>query len=197
MEEKKTLSIDDFTFLFMATLADNPKIFDMRNRDNKIACLPVNYKQIIENILCAENGWKEIFSVLIDPNEYFDDHFEWEKKLARSIKKFLCDMNKSYEYDIEYDRILIPFTQQEIDLIMSRYSDEKLKDIMNHFTSLVNDYIYTREFQERFYDYSASSVRKMHDMMETNVAEKKPFSISKEHPRKIKSLFSKNNLKII
>lgn len=72
---QKPLPIEEFVMVLLATLANESKMIDLDNRDKKIVSLPSNYKQIIENILCAENKWKEIFSILIDIEDYFDDHF--------------------------------------------------------------------------------------------------------------------------
>ena len=155
---KKTLSLNEFTILMIATLADNSKIIDWENRDKRIAVLPVDYKQRIENILCAENGFKEKFSILIDIDEYFQDHFAWEEKLAIQIKNFLQRMGKDFEYDFVMDSIRISFTQKEIGLILSNYRNNNIKKIMRHFTSVMGDNIYTREFQEHFYDYNSRSV---------------------------------------
>ena len=59
------------------------------------------------------------------------------------------------------DSIKIPFTQKEINLIFSYYKDDNVKNIMNHFTSLMCDFIYTRQFQEQFHDYNSRSVQYM------------------------------------
>lgn len=158
---KKVLSLNDFTILMIATLANNSKIIDWENRDKKIAVIPVDYKQRIENILCAGNGFKERFSILIDINEYFQDHFAWEQQLAMQIKTFLQQMGKKFEYDFVMDSINISFTRKEISLMLSHYKDDNVKDIMCHFTSLIDDNIYTREFQEQFIDYNARSVQYM------------------------------------
>ena len=155
---KKTLSLNEFTILMIATLADNSKIIDWENRDKRIAVLPVDYKQRIENILCSENGFKEKFSILIDIDEYFQDHFAWEEKLAIQIKNFLQRMGKDFEYDFVMDSLNISFTQKEIGLILSNYRNNNIKKIMRHFTSVMSDNIYTREFQEHFYDYNSRSV---------------------------------------
>ena len=158
---KKTLSLNNFVILLIATLADNSKVIDLINRDNKVAVIPVDYKQRIENILCAENGWKYRFSILIDTDEYFDDHFAWELQLASQIQNVLQQMNKNFEYDFARDSINISFSQREIDLILSNYKDENIKNIMNHFASLLSDWIYSRRFQEEFQDYSSRSVQYM------------------------------------
>ena len=165
---KKTLDLRDFTILLIVKLADNSKIIDLRDSDNKVAVLPANYKQRIENILCAGNGWKEKFSVLIDIEEYFDDHFIWEHQLALEIKSVLQQMGKNFEYDFVHDSINIPFTQKEIDLVLSKYKDEDVKNIMDHFAALIGDYIYTREFQEQFHDYSSRSVQYMKKLVITD-----------------------------
>jgi len=149
-------------------LAKNSKLNDLNNPDNKIACLPFNYKQNIENILCADNRWKDMFSALIDVNEYFDDHFAWEMNLAYMIKKVLGDLNKSIECDLVMDRFRICFTNDEVCSILSKY-DEKIINKMDYFTNLLTDYIYTRKFQEKFCDYSARAVKKMRDLNEIEI----------------------------
>ena len=164
MENNKVITIEDFVYLLLATLANKSKIIDLSDRSKKIVSIPSNYKQIIENILCAENRWNEMFSRLIDVEKYFDDHFDWERELAITLRIVLETMNKNIEYDFERDLLLINFTQEEIEKIMNRYEDEDLKNTMDHFSNLLTDYIYTREFQEEHYDYSACSVRKMHDL---------------------------------
>lgn len=158
---KDTLSLNDFTILMIATLADNSKFIDFANRDKRIAVIPVDYKQRIENILCAENGWKEEFSILINIDEYFEDHFAWEQQLATQIKAVIERLGKNFEYDFLGDSINISFIQKEIDFILSNYKDENMKNIMNHFTSLLSDFIYSRTFQEEFHDYSSRSVQYM------------------------------------
>ena len=157
----KTLTLSDFTILMIATLADNSKVIDLINRDNRVAVIPVDYKQRIENILCAENGWKEEFSILINIDEYFEDHFAWEQQLAMQIKNVIERLGKNFEYDFLRDSINISFSQKEVDFILSNYRDEKVKNIMDHFTSLLSDLIYSRRFQEKFQDYSSRSVQYM------------------------------------
>ena len=161
----ETLEINDFTTLLLGTLAQESLIFDLNNPNQKIAFLPFSYKQIIENILCAENGWKEEFSSLIDIEEYFDDHFAWEHKLTYEIQEVLNTLNKKLEIDLKYDRLLITFTQEELNLILAKYP-KVIKNKMNHFANLLTGYIYTREYQEKFNDFYATSVAKMHDRYE-------------------------------
>ena len=158
---EKALTLSDFTILMIATLADNSKVIDLINRDNRVAVIPVDYKQRIENILCAENGWKEEFSILINTDEYFEDHFAWEQQLAMQIKNVIERLGKNFEYDFLRDSINISFTQKEVDFILSNYRDEKVKNIMDHFASLLSDWIYSRKFQEEFQDYSSRSVQYM------------------------------------
>lgn len=164
MHKNKTLDINDFVSLLLGTLAKNSKIIDAENQNNVIVSVPVLYKQIIQNILCAENSWKEEFSLLIDTEEYFNDHFGWEENLVLAIKHFLNDSNKTFTYDLVFDSLLISFSQDEVSMILEKYPDEELKNIMDHFVNLLTDYIYTRDYQEKYFDYYAFSVKKMHDM---------------------------------
>jgi len=158
-KRKNVIKLTDFVSLLFATLACNSKIKD---KNNKIVFLPANYKQIIENILCADNGWRDEFSCLIDMDDYFEDHFDWEFRLSLVIKNMLFEMNKSFDYNFECDLLLFSFSKEEIEKIMNSFQNDKLKNIMNHFANLLVDYIYTREYQENFYDYSAVAVKKMH-----------------------------------
>jgi len=187
---EKTLSIQDFTLLLLATLAKNSQVIDLKNSDKLTVKIPVNYKQIIENILCAENGWKYEFSILIDINEYFDDHFAWELELSLTLKEVLNNLKKDVEYDFSNDMLIIPFYQNEIDIIMKNYTDELLLNTMDHFASLLVDLIYTREFQENFHDYSASAVTKMKNSNEEKYANEEVI----KHPQKKRrlTLFRKN-----
>lgn len=191
MENTSALNINDFVCLLLATLAQNPRIIYYEDRDKKTVSLPIQYKQIIENILCADNRWKEEFSILIDIEEYFKNHFIWEQKLALALKQTLINLNKTYEYDFEHDKLLINFTQTEIDMILSQYQSEELKNAMDHFANLLVDYIYTREFQEEIHDYYASSVKKMHDIRERQLDEETFRPV--ENPKtRVKGLFGRN-----
>lgn len=160
----KTLSINKFATLLIASLADNSRVIDYNNLDNKVAVIPADYKQRIENIICAGNGWQNEFSPLININEYFEDHFAWEQQLATQIKIILKKMGKKMKYDIENDSIKISFSQKEVDSLLSNYKDNKVIQIMDHFVSLMGDVIYTREFQEEFHDYNAKSIQYMKKM---------------------------------
>ena len=157
----KSLNINQFAILLIASLANNSKVIDCKNQDNKVAIIPVDYKQRIENILCTENGWQEKFSALINVKEYFDDHFAWEQQLATQIKTIVKKMGKKMKYNIEGDSINISFSKKEVDFLLSHFKDEKIIEKMNHFTSLLGDFIYSREYQEEFHDYSAISVQYM------------------------------------
>lgn len=192
MENKKTLDINDFVYLMLASLAQNPRIIDISDRSKKIVSLPIQYKQIIQNILCADNRWKEDFAILIDTKEYFDNHFAWERKLALALKQALINLNKTFEYDFERDKLLINFTQEEIDAILSQYPDEEIKNRMDQLAYLLVDYIYTREFQENHYDYYASSVRKMQNIIEAQISSESLNKNIEKSKTRVKSLFIKN-----
>ena len=193
MENTNILNIKEFVYLLLATLAQDSKIIDLNDKNIKTISLPIQYKQIIQNILCADNGWKEEFSILIDIEEYFENHFVWEQKLALTLKKVLVDLNKTFEYDFEYDRLLIKFTCDEIDSILMQYNDDELKSVMEHFVNLLTDYIFTREFQEEHHDYYAYTVDKMHEMNTSEFSDEKRKNISKKSNMKIKSLLKKIN----
>lgn len=152
IEQKNTvpLELTDFIHLLLITLAKNSKYYDFKNPTIKYACLPANYKEIINQILSERNGWHEKFSVLIDIEEYDKDHLKWEEKMSLTFKKILKDLGKTIEYNLEYDRLIIPFKTIELLKQMEKYNDEKINDIMEHFTNLLTSYVYTREYKEKF-----------------------------------------------
>ncbi|MBR3891807.1 MAG: hypothetical protein IKJ30_07065 [Bacilli bacterium] len=171
---KKTMDIKDFTYLFLATLADNSKIINLRDKKIRTIHLPVNYKQIFENIMYAGNGWDEEFSIFIDTEEYFDDHFAWEEKFASALKETLIELEKPYKYDFVNDRLLIDMKQEQVDAILAKYPSEKLRNIMDHFTNLVVDFIYTREYAENYHDYSAITSAKIREINKNKIEDRIP-----------------------
>ena len=186
--ENTTLKLKDFVYLLLATLANNEE----PNIDGiKKAKIPANYKQIIENIMCAENGWKDKFSMLISIDDYFNDHFYWELELAASIKEVLIELNKNVEYNLENDELIIYFTQTEIDEILNKYDNDEIKEKMTHFASLLVDFIYTRHFQEAFYDYSAMAVKKMKERRNKEFFDGFCINKSFDGPKRVRKIFKK------
>ena len=191
------IKIKDFVYLLLGTLGTKPQIIDLNDKNKIIVSLPSNYKQRIQNILCAENRWKEMFSSLIDIEEYFDDHFVWETKLANTLKNILEEKKKEITYDFERDSLIITFTKQEVKDIINRYKSEELKNTMDHFTNLLTDYIYSREFQEHHYDYYAISVKRMHDLYESEINEDPVIKEINRPKTKSIGIFGKNRRKRI
>lgn len=152
---KKNLDLTDFTYLLLATLAKKNIRYDgiRYNKNIKTAVLPLYYKEVIERILCNPNRWKYMFSVLIDMDDYFNDHFIWELKFSRELDKVVGELNKKMILDLECDQILIKFSNEEIEEILAKYSDidEEVKKRLDHFTNLLNDVIFERQFVEEFY----------------------------------------------
>lgn len=195
MEDKKTLVIEDFVTLLLATLASNPKIIDLKDKDKRIVLLPSDYKQRIENILCAENRWKEMFSILIDTEEYFYNHFAWESELALAFGKVLKELKKEIKYDFLRDSLLISFNQDEIDILMEKYQDEHLKNTMDHFVCLLTNYIYTREYQEHIHDYSALAVQKMRKLNVEEFKDGFEDEFEDEYDENMLNIFNRQNNK--
>ena len=77
---KEKLDLTDFTYLLLATFAQKNIRHDLENKNIKTAVLPLYYKEVIEQILCDPNRWKYMFSILIDMDAYFNNHFLWEVK---------------------------------------------------------------------------------------------------------------------
>lgn len=164
-----SLSMESFVTMMLLYLAKNTKIIDYNDPDKKYACIPFAYKEIIQNILCAENRWKEMFSCLINIDEYFDDHFLWESKMSNMMDDVLKKMGKTVVCDFERDKFLVLFDTVEINLLSKNYNNKIINDRMDHFTNLLNDYIYTREFKENHSDYSARSAVRMKKLNEKKI----------------------------
>lgn len=160
--ENKPMEIYDFANLMLAYLARQSKLNGFKTADNQhMAFLPANYKQIIECIMTAKNGWKDKFSILIDTEQYFDDHFLWEGNLASAILEVAKDLDKKIEFNFYADFLVIPYSDCEIDTIVEKYQDKQLNETMDHFVNLLTAYIFSRSFQERHCDYFAEAVETM------------------------------------
>lgn len=163
---KKPLSLQKFSLLLLATLANNSKMICLKNKDKnkRTACLPASYKQNIQNILCEQNGSVLKYSCLIDTEEYFTDHFIWEWEFSRALKKIVNDLNKNIEYDFTTDSLLISFTQEEVDIILDSFKNKQVKDKMIDFTELLCNYIYTREYKEKYNNIDEISYKHMREL---------------------------------
>ena len=168
--EKKCLSLYDFVTLMLIHLAKKSQIIDIRYPHLKYACFPFAYKEIIQNILCAENRWKEMFSTLINVNEYFDDHFGWEIEMSNALDKVIKNMGKTVTVDFVRDKFIITFTNDEITNLIKQYPNEEINNSVDHFTNLLNDYIYTRYFKEELDNYSSISVEKMRVLRDKKIS---------------------------
>lgn len=141
------MNIDDFVLLLLARLSKSPKMIDLNGKNNVIVSIPSNYKDIIENILTSNEKWRSEFSVLIDMNEYFNDHYEWEKKLAVSLEKILTVLEKKLDYNLKTEMLEISFSKSEMDAILSEMNDEHLSSVMDHFVFLLHDFSYSRDYR--------------------------------------------------
>ena len=157
---KKSLRKQDLALGMIASMAEESPIIFLGNPDKKMCVLPASYKQNIQNIMCANNGWLEEFSVLIDTEEYLADHFGWELEFSMALEQTIKKLGKSFEYDFKGDMIKIEFTSKEVEDILSKFSN-KTRNTLNHFSRLVRDRIYTRQYQEEYHDYSAIAVERM------------------------------------
>ena len=143
----KAMNIKDFTYLLLATLADKAKVINLKNKSVRTISLPNTFKESIEKIMYQGNGWEKDFSILIDAEEYFSNHYAWEYRFSRCLKEVLKELDKQIEYDVVNDRLCIDFTQEEVDNILVKYQDEEINDKMDHFSNLVVDFVFTRGYQ--------------------------------------------------
>lgn len=141
------MDIKDFTYLLLAMLANKSKVINLKDKSIRTVSLPNTYKESIEKIMYQGNGWDEEFSILIDTEEYFSNHYKWEDKFSRCLKEVLKELNKDVEYDVVNDRIYIDFKQEEIDNILIKFQNEEINDVMDHFSNLVVDFVFTRGYE--------------------------------------------------
>ncbi len=169
--EKNCMSLTDFVYLLLATLAQKNLLIDFRNKNIKTVVLPLNYKEVIEEILCQGNGWKEEFSILIDMDEYFNNHFLWKKKFTKELIDTINKLDKKMEYDLEFDRIIIRFSNQEVKNILDRYYgiDDNIQITIDHFANLLNDFIFTRRYKEEFIPRINVVERNIHELNKHNL----------------------------
>lgn len=179
MKNREVLTINDFTALLLSSLARDDESY--QDKDVRVAVIPMQYKQIIENILCIKRDWMNKFSVLIDTDEYFLDHFLWENKFATAIK----NLSTKVEVNLENDTLRISFPSFEVKQILDKYDDKKIKSVIDDFTYLFNSYIFSRIYQERFYDYYAQAVREVN----------RRYVIENSDEKKKKRLFRKKDEK--
>lgn len=141
------MDIKDFTYLLLAMLADKSKVINLKDKSVRTISLPNTYKESIEKIMYQGNGWEKDFSILIDTEEYFANHYKWEDRFSRCLKEVLKELDKKVEYDVVNDRLYIDFKQEEIDNILVRFQDEEINDKMDHFSNLVTDFVFTRGYE--------------------------------------------------
>jgi len=164
--KNSSLVLEDFVILMLIHLAKKPQSTDLENLDNKFAKIPFAYKEIIQNIMFEDNKWCDIFSCLINVDEYFDNHFLWEFKMSNTLKNVLDKLNKNVICDFTSDNFLVSFNEEELRVFSNFYDDEIINKRMEHFTSLLSNYIYTRYYKENYYDYAANSVKKVKSLKE-------------------------------
>ena len=137
-----------FVTLLLADLASKNTLYVFNGPNKKQASLPMDYKNRIEKIMYADNEWGIKFSRLLDINEYYENQSDWEQELGKTISNVINELGKKDQttYNLELDTIEIPFTNEEIEKIKSRY-DEEILEIMDHFSNLIADYAFSRKFK--------------------------------------------------
>ena len=127
------IDLDHFVELLLVSLANKenyPKFNE--NSSIRIAELPLNYKEQIEEAMFSDSDKIKDFLQLIDSYQYYEHQSKWEMSLADSFKRYLQSHNKSAEYNFHFDYIEIKYTTEEVERILSEY-DEKVKEIMESF----------------------------------------------------------------
>lgn len=142
------MSIDNFTLYFLTGFARNSKVIDLVQRENIWVSIPSNYKDIIESILNENESWREEFSVFIDMEQYFTDHFKWEEDFVVSLEKTLNILGKRISYNLQTDNLEFCFSKEELALLSSETNNKELSQIMDHFVTLIQNSEYTRDYRK-------------------------------------------------
>ena len=159
-----------FVLLVLADLASKSPIVYLDDRNTKTACLNADYKRMIEEIMYQDNGRGIMFASLINIYSYYEFQADWERKLSRTLKKVLTELNKEATYDYENDVIKINFSKEEITDIKNNFDDETL-EIANHFTNLLNDPSFTRNFDLNVKEMNRNINRRMNLLYGLTVSE--------------------------
>lgn len=157
------IDMKHFVLLLLADLASKSPIIYLDGRNQKTACLDTNYKERIADIMYQENSWGIKFATLIDIYSYYEFQSDWERKLGKTIKKVLQELNKEFIYDFENDRIMINFTKEEIENIKNNFDVEVLNN-MDHFTNLINNSCFTRTVKLETKEMDRNQERYMYHM---------------------------------
>jgi len=158
----------NFIILLLADLASKSLIHHFDNSEIKTACLRTDYKRIIEDIMYEENGWGIKFATLINIYSYYEFQLDWERKFASTLKEVLVELNKTIEFDFENDSIRVDFTSEEIEAIKSQYDEETLSN-MDHFSNLIDDIIFTRNFKLNVKDMKRDDARFKHHLEDLSI----------------------------
>lgn len=140
------MDMENFVLLLLADLARKSKIHYFDNQELMIACLPLNYCEIIEKIMYEENGWGIKFAELIDIYSYYECQSDWEQKLGKIITKVIKDEALNSNLILEHNHIEIQFTNTQIKEIRNRFDEDTLI-VMDHFSNLLDDYTFSRKGQ--------------------------------------------------
>lgn len=147
-EQKKIIGIvpvidmKHFVELLLADLASKSPIIDCNNENTKTAYLSTDYKQIIQDIMYNEEFGNK-FIEIINIYTYYEYQLAWEQKLGNTLKKYLIESKKEFNYDFERDCITVNFTEEEIENIKSKYDQKTLND-MCFFTNLMSAHLFSR-----------------------------------------------------
>lgn len=140
------MDMKNFALLLLADLARKSKTHYSDNQELMTACLPLNYCEIIEKIMYEENGWGIKFAELIDIYSYYECQSDWEQKLGIIIAKVIKEEVLNSNLILEHNYIEIQFTKVQVEEIRNRF-DNKTLIVMDHFSNLLNDNIFTRSWQ--------------------------------------------------
>lgn len=136
------IDIDHFTELLFVCLAQNTYPY-VSTSSKRIASLPINYLEGIENIL-REKEFGLYFAELIDLRFYYEHQLNFERKLKTSIANYLNKENTKWHFDILENKIQVEMASHEIFTTLSFY-DKQTIEKMERLCQLLETYGAKRE----------------------------------------------------
>jgi hypothetical protein len=126
------LSLDDFSKLFLAQVAKDTFISDV-----KLIRLPFNYRRRIEAILAGNKYWQEQFSDLIDMDDFSKDHNNWDISFA-IVLLYKIQKLGDLKYDFVNELMYMEVNSKAIENLRKDFANKYIHD-MNRLVDLIND----------------------------------------------------------
>jgi len=131
------VDMDNFIELLFASIANISLIYDFDNvNSHESIYVPINYKEIIKDIMYNEDTPILNLSKIIEIEKYYFDQEEWEKEFDCSVEKYLTKTDKIKTYSQNNNSIEIKFNSNEIKQILLKY-DADIVDVTSYFAYMI------------------------------------------------------------